>query len=224
MRVLGIETSCQRGSVALVEGDRVVAAAHHDEPNRHGECLLPLIDGLLGECGWSRQDVERIGVGVGPGSFTGLRVGIALATGMSLGLGVPLVGVGSLQALAAGHPSSDARMRIVVRDARRDEYFIAAYDPFGVELRAPAAIPQAQALEHVRTLVDDGAPYVVLGTPFAELPCEVSEFTRDPDARAVALLAQTFDPGLHPALPHYVRGPNAIRPQLPASPLSQPRT
>lgn len=223
MRVLGIETSCQRGSVALVEGDQVVATAHHEEPNRHGERLLPLIEELLAASGWRRKDLERIAVGVGPGSFTGLRVGLALATGLSLGLRVPAVGVGSLRALAAGHDAADPRLRVVVRDARRSEFFVAAYSAEGVELQAPEAVPQALAPDLVRRLAGE-RPFVVLGTTLEGLPCAESELTRTPDARVVARLAGSLDPALHPALPQYVRGPNAVRPQLPPSPLALPRT
>lgn len=223
MRVLGIETSSPVGSVALVERGKVIAAAHHDEPQRHGERLLPLVDQLLAECGWSRSSLERLGVGIGPGSFTGLRVGIALAAGMALGLGVPLVGVGSLRALAHGHPAEDRRLRVVVRDARRNEHFVAAYDERSEEVRAPEAVPQALTPEHVRRLAAE-RDYVVLGTAFTDLPSAVGELTQAPDARAVAQLAAVLDPGAHPALPHYVRGPNAIRPNLPPSPLALPRT
>lgn len=223
MRVLGIETSSLRGSVALVEGERVVATAHHEEPHRHGERLLPLLDGLLADRGWSRSSLDRIGVGVGPGSFTGLRVGIALATGLSLGLGVPLVGVGSLQALAARHPASDPRLRVVVRDARRNEHFVAVYDVDGSERAEPQAVPQALTPERVRTLVGD-EPFVVLGPLLPDLPCADDEPSRGPDAEAVARLAAHLAPDAHPALPHYVRGPNAIRPHLPPSPLALPRT
>lgn len=223
MRVLGIETSSLRGSVALVEGDRVVGTAHHEEPHRHGERLLPLLDELLARCGWRRGSLDRVGVGVGPGSFTGLRVGIALATGISLGLGVPLVGVGSLRALAAGHPASDPRLRVVVRDARRNEHFVAVYDVDGNERTEAHAVPQALTPERVRGLVG-GAPFVVVGARLPELPCADGEPLHSPDAGAVARLAASLDPAAHPALPHYVRGPNAIRPNLPPSPLALPRS
>lgn len=223
MRVLAIETSSLRGSVALVQGDRIVASAHHEEPNRHGERLLPLIDELLAQSGWGRSSIERLGVGIGPGSFTGLRVGIALAAGVALGLGVPLVGVGSLRAVAAGHSASDPRLRVVVRDARRNEHFVAVYDADGAEVQAPEAIPQALTTERIRDLVNM-RPFVVLGLPLPDLPCASSELTEHPDARAVGRLAQQLAPDEHPPQPHYVRGPNAIRPQLPPSPLLSARS
>lgn len=223
MRVLGIETSSVRGSVALVDGDRVVSHAFQDEPNRHGERLLPLVDELLADAGWDRNAIERVGVGIGPGNFTGLRVGIALAGGLSLGLKVPAVGVGSLRTLAGGLGSDDERLRVVVRDARRGDYFIAAYTADGVEVLAPIAIPQQALKESLQRLLPD-TPWVVVGTSIPDLPCAETELTREPDARVVALLAQHLDPTVHPALPEYVRGPDVVRPNLPASPLSQPRS
>ncbi len=223
MRVLGIETSSVRGSVALVEGSRVVAHAFQDEPNRHGERLLPLIDGLLRQAGWERDQLERIGVGVGPGSFTGLRVGIALAGGLSLGLGVPAVGVGSLRALAGGLPAEEKRLRVVVRDARRGDYFLAAYASDGAEVLAPLALPQASLRDELRKLLPN-EPWVMVGTRFPDLPCAENELTAEPDARVVARVAMALDPAVHPALPEYVRGPDVVRPRMPASPLSQPRS
>jgi tRNA threonylcarbamoyladenosine biosynthesis protein TsaB len=223
VRVLGIETSSVRGSVALVDGDRVVTHAFQDEPNRHGERLLPLVDGLLAEVGWKRGSIERVGVGIGPGNFTGLRVGIALATGLSLGLGAPAVGVGSLRAIAGGLGAEDQRLRVVVRDARRGDYFIAAYTADGVEVLAPVAIPQPTLKENLQRLLPS-TPWVIVGTPFADLPCAETDLTLEPDARVVALAAQHLDPAAHPALPEYVRGPDVIRPNLPISPLTQPRS
>ncbi len=223
VRVLGIETSCQRGSVALVEDGHVVAHAVHDEPNRHGERILPLIDESMAEIGWDRSTVERIGVGVGPGSFTGLRVGIALATGLSLGLRIPAVGIGSLAAIAANLPGTDRRLRVVLRDARRDEFFLAAYDPEGNEIVSPHAIPQASAVETVRAQFG-AEKYVVIGSIVEGLPTAGPAGLHEPDAAATARLAAGRDPADHPAAPQYVRGPNAIKPKLPPSPLAGPRS
>ena len=85
-RVLGIETSSRRGTVALVEDGQVVASLGHDVPNGHAERMLGLVDQALAEAGWAKASLDRIAVGVGPGSFTGIRVGIALAQGLALGL------------------------------------------------------------------------------------------------------------------------------------------
>lgn len=228
MLVLGIETSSTRGSVALVSGDRadgatVLAWREHNEPNQHAERLLALVEETLKEAGLPKEAIERIGVGVGPGSFTGVRVGLSIAQGLMLGLGVSGVGVGSLRAIAAGLPASDQRLRVVLRDARREEYFLAAYSSQGEEVVAPCAIPQAGADQAV--LAQFGLkPYVVLGTVIEGLPCVLAALTTEPDARSVARIALGLDPDSAPVVPHYVRGPNVVRPNLPPSPLEKPRT
>src|SRR5438552_3135763 len=125
VRTLGIETSTSQASVALLEGGRVVLARAHARPKQSAERLLPLIAELLEEAGWPRSSLDRIGVSVGPGSFTGLRVGIACAQGLSLGLGIPLVGVTSLQAMARAVPESILGLRCAILDARRAEVFAA---------------------------------------------------------------------------------------------------
>ena len=108
MRVLGIETSTSQTAVALVEQGKLVVGRSLARPKQSAERLLPMIAELLAEAGWQRRDIERIGVSVGPGSFTGLRIGIACAQGLSLGLGVPLVGVTSLRAMARAVPEASA--------------------------------------------------------------------------------------------------------------------
>ena len=108
MRILGIETSTVAGaaSVALIEGGKVVLERAHVRPKQSAERLLPLIAELLSEVGWQRTSLDRLGVSVGPGSFTGVRVGIACAQGLALGLDVPLIGVTSLRAMARARPTA----------------------------------------------------------------------------------------------------------------------
>src|SRR5690606_7672218 len=105
--------------------------------NRHAEELVPLLDRLLADAKLPRERLQLIAVGLGPGSFTGLRVGIALASGIALGLGIPLVGVPSLVALAHGlqldHAlpatnDTDPEWLGALTDARRGEYFFAAFN------------------------------------------------------------------------------------------------
>lgn len=226
MKILGLETSSTRGSVALVDlayGEPVVRGyAYHDEANQHAERLLGLVDAALEGAGWARSDIQRIAVGVGPGSFTGVRVALSLAQGLMLGLGVPGVGVGSLRAIAAGHRPDDVRLRVVVRDARRDEFFVAAYTAGGQEVVAPHAIAQEGAVAHLAEQFA-GRDIVVLGTELEGLPCELDDETTCPDARSVARVALHLEPESSPVEPQYVRGPNITRPKLPDSPLNQPR-
>jgi tRNA threonylcarbamoyladenosine biosynthesis protein TsaB len=222
VRVLGIETSTRRGSVAVTLDGKVLGALFHEELNAHAERVLGLIEELLASAGWTRSSLDRVAVGVGPGSFTGLRVGIALAQGIALGLDRPLIGVGSLRAMASGLPAEDSRTRVAVLDARRSELFVAAYAPNGDELLAPSALPMAEAETTLRTtlagrsavLVGEGAP--LLGGSFA---VESGPELDLPHAAVVARLGTVLDPKSAPAEPVYVRGPGATPQNLPPSPL-----
>lgn len=221
-RVLGLETSSERGSLALVEAGAVVLRVHHDAPNEHAERTLGLLGGLLAEAGWDKRSLERVAVGVGPGAFTGIRIGIALAQGLALGLGIGVVGVGSLAAIAAAHARADGRVRVVVRDARRDEVFVAAYEPGHTELLAPAVWPRVELAARLadwamgRAVVTVGER--VPGFEHAELPHGGA-----PDAAEIALLGEVLESAQHPPVPNYVRGPGADPQHLRASPLLLPR-
>jgi tRNA threonylcarbamoyladenosine biosynthesis protein TsaB len=124
MRVLGIETSTLVSRVALFDGERLVG--EETAPAQpHSEALVPLIDGLVRRAGLAPQDLELMAVSIGPGSFTGLRIGLATAKGLAFALGRPLVTVSSMAALA--HAAGLPRV-ITAVDARRGEVFGARYD------------------------------------------------------------------------------------------------
>jgi tRNA threonylcarbamoyladenosine biosynthesis protein TsaB len=223
MRVLGIETSTRRGSVAALEGTVTLGSLTHEVPSAHAEQVLALVERLLAEVGWSRSSIDRVAVGIGPGSFTGLRVGIALAQGIALGLARPIVGVGSLAALASLAPATERRTRIPVLDARRGELFIAAYDPDGTERLAPDAVPVARVPALLGELFAVGE--VVLVGEAGRLAGGGYELLAGgeldlPHATAVARLGAALDPASAPAEPTYVRGPGATPQNLPPSPLA----
>jgi tRNA threonylcarbamoyladenosine biosynthesis protein TsaB len=221
VRVLGIETSSVRGSVALSDGERTLATASHERANAHDASIQPLIEQALAEAGWSTRQLDRIAVGTGPGSFTGLRVGIALAQGISEGLEIPLVGVSSLEAMAhAGLDSANSTV-VPVLDARRGELFFAAYSQNGREL-LPAQLAESAAV--IEQLVCElPGPITVLGKAWnvgaGRLPHHHSEETDLPHARWVAWLGARCELG-HPARPLYLRAPVATLPQLGPNPLS----
>ncbi len=130
MIVLGFDTATQATAVGLRLADGTVLQARddpgeHERPG-HATRLLAMAARLLGQAGISWNELERIAVGVGPGRFTGLRVGIATARGLSQSLGIELVGVCSLRALARP-AGEDAEAVLAVIDARRGEVFAAAY-------------------------------------------------------------------------------------------------
>ncbi len=134
MLLLAIESSTRRSSVALVDEQRVVASATLSRPNRHGEFLAPGIDFCLTQAGASPADVTGVVCGIGPGLFTGLRVGIATAQAFAGARDLPVVGINGLDVLAFGARSA-RRLIVATIDARRKELFWAFYrcTPGGVE-------------------------------------------------------------------------------------------
>jgi len=220
VRILGIESSSRRGSVALLEGDRLIASLEHEEPNAHAERLLPLLERLLADAGWPKSSLDRLGVGVGPGSFTGLRAGIALVEGLSVGLDRPLWGVGSLLAMARGALAEHPGPCCALLDARRSELFAAVYDRDLRAQRAPCALP----LEDLQAFLADSAVATVVGEVAATLDhgrVLATGPTLDlPHARWVATLTAELDEAASPPEPQYVRGVGATLPTLPRSPIN----
>lgn len=154
MNLLAIETSTEACSVALVHGEEVIARSEL-APRRHAELALPMADALLAEAGLGRHALDAIAVGRGPGAFTGVRLGVALAQGMALALDRPVVPVSSLAALALEAPQDQAEILAVI-DARMGEIYAACYrrdDAGGLvaldeeRICAPAALalPEAPA-------------------------------------------------------------------------------
>lgn len=219
MRVLGIDTSTNRTSVALLEHGRLVLALEHARPYQSAERLLPLVARALEETGWASGSLDRLGVSVGPGSFTGLRIGIACAQGLSLGLGIPLLGVSSLCAMARAVPAELCGARCAVLDARRGEVFVAAYGegPTPKELAEPRALPLAAARATLEREVAGPLIWIGSGLSLLEIPPSFSSpQTDEPHAQAVGLLAEELRPEDHPALPLYLRDAGATLPNLPA--------
>jgi tRNA threonylcarbamoyladenosine biosynthesis protein TsaB len=205
--------------VALLDGDVSVCCLEHSRENAHGESMLPLIERALETAGWLRSQIERIAVGVGPGSFTGLRVGIALAQGLAEGLGIPVVGVPSTKAMALAVPSGRGGSRCVLVDARKGELFLAAYDPAGAELlpvrlvSTPEAALAASAGLPEPIFIGSGA--ALLGVRPEVLSSPETDY---PHARWVALAARTLAMG-EPIRALYVRDAGAVIPRLPENPL-----
>lgn len=156
IRVLAIDTASWFGSVALVESSSPGTASVVGEVGirvrvSHTANLLRWIDWLFAECGWSRSDIDRICAVRGPGSFTGIRVGMGTACGLSLASGRPAVGVTTLDGLAEaiGPCESD---RIVVLDAGRADLYGARYDAASKAARpieGPWVGPRSQTLERI---------------------------------------------------------------------------
>ena len=180
MIVLGIDTATTATAVGLRLANGGVAERRDDPPPGehpgHATRLLAMVHELLRDAGTSWGELDRVAVGLGPGSFTGLRVGVATAHGLARSRGLQLVGVSSLRALAlaalTSAPSGDAGDRraraderaeaiVAVIDARRGEVFAAAYDAgedgLPRQLSAPAALAPERLAELVESVRGDGA-------------------------------------------------------------------
>lgn len=218
----------------------MLADAWHDEANAHGERLLGLIDEIFRRSGRGLAELDRVAVGRGPGAFTGLRVGLALAQGIGSGLNLPAVGIGSLRAMAAGAPAQVRGNRWTVLDARRGELFLACFADDNTELVSPRAVPRQGIVETLLRLNSNlpGTPTdsLLLGDAISDIPelagadlaarCGLTPYrscgTDWPGASAVGRLASDQAENA-PASPEYLRDADAIIPNLPPCPLNQPR-
>ena len=173
MRVLAVETSARAGGVALVDGERLVAEYVLDVSVTHSERLLSAIDRVLADAGWTAGDLGGLAVAVGPGSFTGLRVGISTVKGLALSLGLSVAPVPTLDAVAAALPWASLPVCAVLA-ARRNEVYAALYRWAGDDMRRESeylALPPDELAGRLEE------PTLVLG--------DAAELVRSPHARRV---------------------------------------
>lgn len=204
MRVLAIDTSGSGCRAALydAETDSVLGEAGAEIGRGHAERLMDFIDAALAAAGCDLADIGRIAVTVGPGSFTGIRVGVATARGLALALGIPAVGVTTLSALAAARTRD--KPLLVVMDARRGEVYCQSFAAGGAALSDPALL----SVDDARALAarHDGD---IAGSAAAMLREGAMPETDAVDVAAVARLGAALDPEVHRPKPLYLRGPDA---------------
>jgi tRNA threonylcarbamoyladenosine biosynthesis protein TsaB len=159
MRILALETATLAGSAALLEGGRVIGLSLLDIALTHSERLMAMVDRLLRDCGWDIAQVEALALSIGPGSFTGLRVGVATVKGLALALGLPVAPVPTLDALAGNLPYADAPVCPLL-DARKGEVYLSLYRWRGGRMERQweyLALPPRAAAERLEP------PVIVLG-------------------------------------------------------------
>lgn len=205
MIVLAIDTCLNACSAAVVDEGRVLARRTEVMARGHQERLAPLVAEVMAEAGIAFDALDRIGVTVGPGSFTGLRVGLAFAKGLAAALDIPAVGVGTLEALAQPYPG----VVIAVLDAKRGQVYLQGFAD-GRPVTAPDVLPLETAAARVAEL----QPQLLIGTG-AELLSQIVHTatinTADHlDGLAVARLAAARSPT--PPRPLYLRAPDARLP------------
>ncbi len=207
--LLAFDTATPAVTVALHDGERVVAARLGVDGRRHGELLAPEITAVLDEAGVLRQDVTAVAVGVGPGPFTGLRVGLVTARTLGAVLEIPVYGVCTLDVLAAEAVDIGAVSApfLVATDARRKEVYWASYDADGRRLEGP----------HVDRPADVATDLPVVGAGAVLYP-EAFPHRAGPEHPSAGVLAavvteeraELLDPE-----PLYLRRPDAAEPHQP---------
>ena len=203
MLLLGLDTATPAVTVAVCDGGRVLAESTAPDDRRHGELLAPAIESVLREAGVTVGDLAGIAVGVGPGPFTGLRVGLVTARMLGAVLGVPVHGVCTLDALALD-AGIDGPFRVAT-DARRKEVYWAAYDGSSELTRVDGP--------HVDRPAEVAWDGPVVG-PGPQLYPDAFPDGRGPVRPSAAALCRWVSDG-HPTLdpaPLYLRRPDATEP------------
>jgi len=204
MRILAVDTCLPACSVAILDGERLLDRISEPMLRGHQERLAPMVEQAMTRAGLAFGALDRIAVTLGPGSFTGLRVGLSFAKGLGVALKIPVSGVSALEALAHGLPGRV----IAMVDARRGQAYWQAFTD-GAAACAPRATAVADAAAHFRA-----GPQIVIG-PGANL---LTAFFPDADLRtipapdpvAVARLGAVAAPGS--LTPIYLRAPDAKLP------------
>ncbi len=242
MRAVAIDTSSRRASVALWEAGTVLAQEVHEDRSLHAENVLGLIEACFRATGWSRTSVDVCVCGIGPGSFTGVRVGLATAKGLAVGLERPLVGVGSLDAMTWGvSVGADAGTVVVAEaavqtagipilalvDAGRGQFFGALYGPDRRPRGAPSLFQSGQMIPFLDASVEGDSLLAIgevadraIGTERGRLTIRTvrGQATDLPDAGRVAALgiaklAAAGPDNLDQLEPCYGRAPDITTPK-----------
>jgi tRNA threonylcarbamoyladenosine biosynthesis protein TsaB len=211
MITIGFDTSSQQGAIAITTDGAVVGSARIDSGVSHASGLLPEIDRLLVEKGLTVQQADLFAVGIGPGSYTGTRIGISVAKGISFALGKPLIGVCSLEAMAYRLRDFNGPIAIVL-DARMNAFYYAVYQWDGSGMKTVVQ-PAADIIDRVAEAIPQGA--LVAAPDMPELIEKLKGFQIDtnpvvPDAGYIALKSEKMLlSGKHdskkPVLPLYLR-------------------
>ena len=204
MRVLVIDTALDACTAAVFEEGRALGLRSEVMARGHSERLGGFVRDAVAEAGGGFEALDRIGVTVGPGSFTGLRVGLAFAQGLGAALGLPVVGVSTLAALARSADGGQGTTAAVI-DARRGQVYLQLF-----ETGHPASEPEAVSLEDAITRLADRS-WRITGSGATLVGGEVSTVTA-PDPAALAALTAALDPANHPPRPLYLRAPDATPP------------
>ena len=216
MRVLAIDTALEACSAAVFDSALGVIVAHEQlaMARGHAEALMPLIARVMERGKLAFADLDRVAVTTGPGSFTGLRVGVAAARGLALAAGKPAIGLTTLAAYAAPLIAADDTLPVVAAiDARHGHVYLQVFGAGGRTLVAPRLASVVEALRVATSgeprLVGNAAKILAAAWPAGERPPAAIEQRPAPDIDWVARLGSAaIEPG-SPPKPLYLRAPDA---------------
>jgi tRNA threonylcarbamoyl adenosine modification protein YeaZ len=215
MLVLAIDTALAACSAAVFDTDRgTVASETLPMARGQAEVLMPLVARVMNQAGVSFASLDRIAVTVGPGSFTGLRVGIAAARGIGLAAGKPVVGLSTLAAFAAPFIAADDTLPVAAAiDARHGQVYLQVFGPGGRTIVAPRLCPLREALRAAAgggpRLTGTAAAMLAAAWPKGERPPSQVDQRSAPDIDWVARLGAAADEKAAPPKPLYLRAPDA---------------
>lgn len=221
MKILACDTCLGALSAAVVDGERVLAHEWIEMVRGHAEELAPMVERVMRAAAVAFADLDRLAVTVGPGTFTGQRVGVAFIRAVALATRKPALGVATLDAMAAqALAQTKARWALAIADAKRGEVYLGALSAEGESLLGPGLVPADEAVVTARSLSEkDGAPALV-GTAAEWMQRELNgrgiaaadSGVRQPDAVFVARLAAKRPAPDAPPKPLYLRAPDAKLP------------
>jgi tRNA threonylcarbamoyladenosine biosynthesis protein TsaB len=216
MRVLAIDTALAACSAAVLDTEYggIVASESLPMVRGHAEALMPLLQRMMNQARMAFPDIDRIAVTTGPGSFTGLRVGIAAARGLALAAGKPAVGLSTLSAYAAPHMTADERLPVVVAiDARHAHVYLQVFTPGARTFTAPRLAPLRDAVRAAATapcrIVGSAARIVAAGLSADDAVPAAVDASAAPDIAWVARMGAVVPEDQSPLKPQYLRAPDA---------------
>jgi tRNA threonylcarbamoyladenosine biosynthesis protein TsaB len=229
MLILAIDTALDACAAGVLDTDagKMIAQESQAMKRGHAEALMPLIARVIRESGIAFAGLDRIAVTTGPGSFTGLRVGLSAARGIALAASKPVVGLTTLTAYAAPVVSQNLERPVISAiDARHDHVYFQVVSGDGGSLIRPRVAPIEEALGASRFgaahLVGNAANILADRWPAQALPPFKVDAQAAPDIAWVAWLGAAVSPDTAPARPYYLRAPDAKLPKDPLQKASQP--
>ena len=166
LKILAVDTATEACSAALLVGDKLFSR-WEEAPRDHTRKILPMVQAVLEDAGISLSDLDAIAFGRGPGSFTGVRIGISVAQGLAFGAGVPLIGISTLAAMAQGAYRLDGAQQVLTAiDARMNEVYFGRYELIDgrMQLVGDEVVSEPAALVEVRGKL--AGPVTCVGTGF----------------------------------------------------------